>query len=224
MKDVEAIIFDMDGCLYPLDRGAAGTFAESKFGQSVKRREVEFIAHQLGVGIDEAKSISDDVKDRHERHLSIGLEREFDIPRDVFFEFTWGVEPGEYVDKQTNLRPFLGGLAVRPALLSAAPRIWVEKVIDHLEVRDIFGEAIFCGDSDVRKPSLAAFCQVIEFLECNSEGVISIGDQEHTDILPAKLLGMVTVRIGQDTDTEADFLAPDITTAIEKLREEGFQI
>ena len=57
-------------------------------------------------------------------------------------------------------------------------------------------------------------------LEIKPNRLISIGDQERTDILPAQTLGMLTVRIGGN-DTNADFLASDIPDAINQLKKEG---
>lgn len=221
---IEAIIFDMDGCLYPFDRGSGKVFGESMFGQSIKQKEIEFTAHQLNVSVGAATEINRDLKDRYDSHLSIGLEREFGLPREEFFDFTWNLEPPEFLDKQEGLGGALGGLTVRSALLSAAPRVWVDKALDHLDVSTMFGDAIFSGDADIRKPSLAAFEQVTDFLGCDPEHVTSIGDQDHTDILPAKKLGMTTVRIGTNIETEADFLATDVTEALTLLRESGFKI
>jgi FMN phosphatase YigB (HAD superfamily) len=51
--------------------------------------------------------------------------------------------------------------------------------------------------------------------------VFSIGDQEHSDILPAKSIGMKAVKIGPG-ETIADFQAEDVRQALGILRGEGF--
>lgn len=224
MSNIEGIIFDMDGCLYPLDRGSGKVFGESEFGKSIKAKEIFFVMDKLGIDEAESRLICEDLKNRHERHLSIGLEKEFGIPREEFFGFTWDLQAEDHVDKQPTLASAIGTIAVRKAVLSAAPQLWVERVLRHLDVRDQFGSAVFTGDADVRKPKLEAFTQVSDFLECDPKHMISIGDQEHTDIEPARELGMVTVRIGRGVETSADFLAPNVESALTQLRTEGFNV
>lgn len=223
-SSIEGIIFDMDGCLYPLDRGSGLAFGESRFGQSIKAQEIAFIQRKLDVDEEEAARVSSDIKDRFNRHLSLGLEAEWGIPRSEFFDATWDLQPNAYIDKQPNLLAVLGTVTVRSALLTAAPKVWADRVLEHLGVSDHFGDLVVSGDQDIRKPDPAAFQQAAALLGSNPQRTISIGDQEHTDILPAQSLGMTTVRIGNDTTTQADFLAPDITSAITLLRNEGFNI
>lgn len=220
MRNIEGIIFDMDGCLYPLDHGSGNAFGESRFGQSIKTQELVFIQNQLGVDSEAAKAISSDLKDRYNHHLSLGLEYEHGIARDLFFNATWDLHPAEFIDMQPQLLHVLSELTVRSGLLTAAPKVWAKRVLDHLGVRSLFDTAILCGDQDVRKPDPQAFQQAADMLELKPRQLISIGDQEQTDILPAQALGMLTVRIGGDS-TNADFLATDILDAINQLKEAG---
>ena len=50
---------------------------------------------------------------------------------------------------------------------------------------------------------------------------VSIGDQDFSDIVPAKQLGMRTVRIGQDENSVADLQARNVNDALVKLRQKG---
>ena len=220
MRKIEGIIFDMDGCLYPFDRGSGKTFGESQFGQSIKAQEVLFIQNTLGVDGAAAAAISNGLKERYNRHLSIGLENEYNIPRDAFFEATWNLQPDQFIDRQPQLDQTLGGLSVRLALLTAAPEIWAQRVLQHLNVDQHFAPRIVCGDQDVRKPDPRAFLQAADLLGLPPENIVSIGDQDHTDIAPAKLLGMFTVRIGSQSSC-ADLLAENVPDAINQLTKKG---
>ena len=51
---------------------------------------------------------------------------------------------------------------------------------------------------------------------------VSIGDQDFSDIVPAKQLGMRTVRIGQDENSVADLQARNVNDALVKLRQKGW--
>lgn len=220
MRNIEGIIFDMDGCLYPLDRGSGKTFGESNFGKDIKAKEIQFIQEHLHVDASEATHISNDIKNRHNRHLSLGLEREHGIHRGLFFAATWDLQPAVFIDKQPGLDSLLNAIPVKIGLLTAAPHVWATRVLDHLGVHSLFSPNITCGDQDVRKPDPAAFQQVADMLQLDPSNIVSIGDQEHTDIAPAQSLGMMTVKIGGDT-TNADVLAPDIFDAINQLNNRG---
>ncbi|HSX00008.1 MAG TPA: HAD family hydrolase [Patescibacteria group bacterium] len=220
MRNIKGIIFDMDGCLYPFDRGSGNSFSESQFGQSIKTQELTFIQNQLGVDAKEAEIINSNLKERFNQHLSLALEYEHDIPRELFFNATWDLQPAQFIDKQPQLLSELSELPVCSALLTAAPKIWAERVLEYLGVRSHFGTNVLCGDQDVRKPDPQVFQQVADMLGFRPEQLISIGDQEHTDILPAQTLGMITVRIG-GYSTNADFLASDIPDAINQLKKRG---
>ena len=221
MSSIEGIIFDMDGCLYPLDKGSGKTFAESEFGKSIKRKEIDFVRSHLGIGQEEAIQVTEEIKVRHNRHLSLGLERERGIPRDEFFAYTWDLDPKDFIDPQKALPDLLAGIALRKAVLTAAPGIWADRTLTHLGVRSLFAPHIVSGDQDIRKPDPQAFLQVADMLEIdNPRQIIAIGDQEHTDIAPAQSLGMLTVKIG-GAATKADFLARGIMDAINQLTKEG---
>lgn len=220
MSKIEGVIFDMDGCLYPLDRGSGKSFNESEFGKTIKARELLFIQNELDVNIGMATIINNDLKARYNHHLSLALENEHGISRELFFNFTWDLQPEQFIDKQPRLSSLLNELPVCSGLLTAAPKCWAKRVLEYLDVTSHFCDATLCGDQNIRKPDPRAFLQVVEMLDLRPEQVISIGDQEQTDILPAQSLGMLTMRIGDD-NTCASFQATDINDAINQLNKEG---
>lgn len=222
MNKPEAIIFDMDGCLYPLDRGSGKSFSESKLGQMIKANELIFIQEHFAVSEKEARIISENLNDHYDGHLSLALEYEHGIPRETFFSKAWDLRPAEFIDRQPHLPKTLENLSIRAGLLTAAPEVWAARVLDHLSVQPFFGTHILYGDQDVRKPNPQAFQQIADMLGVDPRSIISIGDQEYSDIVPAQTLGMLTVRIGANTaSSNADFLAEDIYDAIHQLTEAG---
>lgn len=218
----KGIIFDMDGCLYPFDRGACAAFTESQFYRELIGNVQSYFMARFGLSAAEAKALYDDISIRFNGEVSLGLEEEHGIPRGEYFSATWNMEPASFMDRNPALTAALTGIAMPCALLSAAPRVWVNKVVDHLEVRTIFEPLVFSGDPDIRKPSPKAFQQVADVLGLDPREIVSIGDQELTDILPAQSLGMRTVRIGLDVGaTAADFVAKDVPSAIAILKKEN---
>jgi FMN phosphatase YigB (HAD superfamily) len=66
--------------------------------------------------------------------------------------------------------------------------------------------------------SEAVFRHAAEWLNRHPDAVVSIGDQNHSDILPAKRVGMRTIIVGPNK-ADADFRVEDVTSAIRLVRE-----
>ena len=80
-------------------------------------------------------------------------------------------------------------------LVSDAPRVWIKNVLKELQIQDIFCDNIFSGEGNLRKGLGNTFANIIHTLKILPRNCIAIGDQEHTDIAPAKKLGMYTIFI-----------------------------
>jgi len=109
----------------------------------------------------------------------------------------------------------------RSALLTAAPRVWALKVLSHLKLQKVFGENLYTGEPILRKPNPQVFQQIADNFGVKPNQVFSIGDQEDTDIIPAKKIGMKTIRVGRGK-TKADYQTKDVISAIDLLRKEKY--
>lgn len=216
MKEAEAIIFDMDGTLYTFPEGK--TFGQSPFGQAIQQNVKEFIGKEFGLNEEEATQRYKELYARFDGEMSLGLERDFRIDRMRFFDTTWDINPKKFIIPANGLRDQLEKIDAERIILSAAPRVWVTKALSYMGIADLFNDRIFTGEPDIRKPNPEAFRQVARKLGIEADCMVSIGDQEFSDILPAKQIGMQTVRIG-DGKTAADIVACDIIDAVVQLRE-----
>ena len=221
MKKIEAIIFDMDGTLYSFDEGNESQFTSSRFGRQIRTNCIRFFKERFNLSQNDAESIYQDLNRKYNGEVSLAVEKEFGIDRNEYFAFTWDLVAEEFIATNELLLPTLQELAILSGVLTAAPKVWAEKALAFLQIRQLFGDALFTGDPDIRKPNPEAFLQLAQFWNLEPSQILSIGDQEQTDILPAKSLGMQTLRIATQAETEADFMAPDIITAIALLQEKG---
>lgn len=212
---LDEAFFDMDGTLYQFP--SKKKFAETEFGKTIKGNTIAYLGGLLGVDEVDAKLAYNDIKLRWNGEISLGLENELGIPREQFFENTWNLSPERFIIPEVGLRDALGGLATRATILSAAPRVWVNRVLDFLQIADFFEGRIFSGEPDIRKPSPLAFQNVADVIGASPERIVSIGDQEFSDIVPAKALGMRAVRVGGNEPSIADFVVPSVTNAIETV-------
>jgi len=221
MKKIEAIIFDMDGTLYAFDENHESQFTSSQFGKQIRANCIRFFEARFSLSVDEAEVMYQDLNDRYNGQVSLAVEKEFGIGRGEYFAFTWDLTAEEFITSNELLVPALQNLTTLSGVLTAAPKVWAERALTFMQIRQLFGEAVFTGDPDIRKPNPEAFLQLANFWSIAPEKILAIGDQEASDILPAKSLGMMTLRIAKQAQTEADFIAPDIITAIALLRAKG---
>lgn len=218
MEKAKLVVFDMDGTLYQFPDG--GTFLEIPFGQKIQQNTKAFIGREFELDEAEAAKKHEELFVEFDGELSLGLERKYGVDRMRFFEETWSLDPAEFIIPEPGVREALEQVDAQRVLLSAAPRVWVNRVLGFMGIADVFGERIFTGEPDIRKPSPLIFQQILNTYEIEACEAVSIGDQEYTDIAPARSIGMRALRIGAG-DTEAEFSAPSIREAINVLRQEG---
>lgn len=218
----KGVIFDVDGSLYKFDRGKSKTFEQSLFSRVIRENVIRFFQRRFGLTKKEAEARFEALAIESNGELSLWLERHHGIPRSEYFAETWDLRPARFMDPDDTLVACLGDVAAKRAILSSAPRIWIDSVVDFLKIGHLFEQtAIFSGEPDVRKPHPEAFLQVSLHWGLAPAAIVSIGDQELSDILPAKALGMRTVLLGGDASSQADFVAPDLPSAIKLLKKEN---
>lgn len=211
-------IFDLDGTLYSFASTGHVTFGKSVFYADLRRRILAYVATTLSVTSNEAELIFQKVDEEFNGELSIGFEKAYGIDRYAYYEATWNCEPGDYIVVNPRLSEALAPFRGRALLLTAAPSAWATKVLQYLGVADIFGENIITGEPDMRKPDPAVFLQAAKQLNAQPNSVISIGDQNYSDIIPAKSLGMTTILIGPE-QLNAHHRADSIYDAINLIKE-----
>ena len=213
------VIFDLDGTLYRFQGAKDVGFTESKFYLDLKRRIITFLEYELSVVTNEAESILERISKEFEGEISLGLEEVYGIDRYTYYEKTWSCEPSKYITKDNQLAKELEFLKGNSLLLTAAPLVWTKKVLEYLRLADFFESNIITGEPDSRKPSVDAFSEAARTLNSNPTEVISVGDQNYSDIIPANKLGMKTVFIGQG-ENDADYSAHSILGALSLIRKD----
>lgn len=201
------LIFDMDGTLYEFQ---GGSFRNSRLRKKVISNATLYIMEQLGKSRLEAIALMKKIKKEYGENISIALEKNFGINRLSYFNRVWDIAPRKYIsiDQKSQLKDALESLGsnFELVLLSDAPRIWINHVLDELGVKHLFGANIFSGEGDKRKALANGFEKVMRALKIRAKDCIAIGDQEETDIVPAKHLGMKTVFISKNRRSDqADY-------------------
>lgn len=161
----------------------------------------------------------DEILKKYGEGISIGLEKEFGFNRYDYFSVAWNIDPKDFIEENPHLRSFLINLNKNFdfVLLSDAPRVWIDAILKHFNITNMFQNNIFSGESDIRKSHNNAFEGICKKINIKLNKCISVGDQEKTDIMPAKILGMTTVYVGEENDTNADYAIKNIFDLEKKL-------
>ena len=205
----KVIIFDMDGTLY---RFNGDSFKNSGLYDVVIRNTLIYVSNKLKKTESEAQEILSFILEEYDNSISMGLEKEFKINRLEYFDFVWDIDVEKYVQIDSATKPFLLELQKNfdLVLLSDAPMIWIDRVLDYLEIREIFRDNIFSGEGDVRKEFGNAFEKICETMNIETSDCLVVGDQEETDIIPAKKIGMKTIFIGSNKSNSSDHTIDNI--------------
>ena len=188
------IIFDLDGTLYQLD---SGSFQKSSLRRQILKNAETYIAMKLSKNQPDARCILNDIQKQYGEQISIGLEKDFGINRYDYFNTVWNISARRIVKKAPYLKKTLLTLkkTYMLALVSDAPLVWINNVLEELGIQNLFRDNIFSGEGSYRKGLNNAFPNIVQILKIKPSNCVVIGDQEHTDIIPAKELGMRAILI-----------------------------
>lgn len=186
------IIFDLDGTLYKL-RG--DSYNKSSLKKKVLVNAQNFIALKLSKNKTAAENILNLIQKKYGEQISVGLEKEFGVNRYDYFDTVWNIPVKGIVRGTEDLRGVLLSLKkeYRLVIVSDAPLVWIKNVLKELGIEDIFRGRIFSGESDRRKGFKNTFSYIAKKMGVETKNCVVVGDQEDTDIIPAKKLGMKTV-------------------------------
>lgn len=207
------IIFDLDGTLYALPGGA---YNKSPLRRRVLANAENFIALKLSQTKAEARRTLGAVQKKYGEQISIGLEKECGLSRYDYFNTVWDISARGIVKKNPSLLKTLLelGKTYTLALVSDAPQVWIKNVLTALSVEDIFRRSTFSGEGGRRKGFGNAFSAVMRKYAVRPDDCISVGDQEETDIVPAKRFGMQTIFVHP---TKRSFIADLNIKSIQEL-------
>lgn len=191
-------ILDMDGTLYRLD-GIDGGYSGSTLEKRVKENALRFIVDKESCSLLEAQGIyaagaADPVG------LSQYLSVRYKISRNDYFDIVWNIDPSQIVkqfETPVSTIKAIKNTDTKLILLTSAPRVWTKRVLETLDLKNAF-ELVITGDQFATKEEI--FRRLAGwYLPAN---VISIGDQEKTDIIPAKKFGFSTLLVQSPDDVK----------------------
>jgi FMN phosphatase YigB (HAD superfamily) len=202
------IMFDLDGTLYPYK---GNSFRDTSLYEDLKQRSLEFITKKLNIGIEEATKRYDFVAKKYNFVLSKGFEKEYGLDRTEYLNFAWNMDPTLHIEKDARLISMLKELSRTHDLfiLSDAPSIWINKLLEFFEVGGYFKGIFSGGDNNVRKKS-GLYCHALQTLNADPKNVIMVGDEYLVDVIIPKKFGIVTCLVGDTENSQSDYNIKDI--------------
>lgn len=194
---VEIAIFDMDGTLYQHD-GENGTIKNSSLFNCVISNSVKFVAAREDSSTEEAIKLVMHAHSTDKIGISNFLANRYGITRSQYFDEVWDIDPSGIVkdyEKRCEYVKAISRSGLRMFLLTAAPRIWMINVLNFLDLNTAF-ERKYNGEMfDTKEDVFISLAK-----EFNPNSLLSVGDQDYSDIVPAANLGMQGFLVKDSSD------------------------
>jgi putative hydrolase of the HAD superfamily len=182
---VEAWVFDLDNTLYPAD---CNLFAQ------IDRRMGEFIADELGIPLEQAKTLRETYYYRHGTTLA-GLVQLHGVAPDAFLDYVHDIDLSEVVPAP-ELASALAGLPGRRFIFTNASRRHAEGVMERLGVAGLFEDIcdIHALDYIHPKPMREAYDRFVRAHGVVPRQAAMFDDLPH-NLETAHHIGMTTVLV-----------------------------
>lgn len=184
--NVQHLIFDLDNTLYP---------SSGAMDKGITKRMMTFVAKFFGIGYEDAVSLRAEKIQNFSTTLE-WLRSEGLCDVEAYFRAVHPENEADEVEKSEKLRPFLEAIKMPKVILTNAPSEHAERVLNKLEVRDLF-----CGICDIRKtnflgkPYPEAYKVSLKMMDATVDDTIFLDDmQKYTDGYEA--LGGTAILIG----------------------------
>lgn len=191
-------IFDMDGTLYALD-GVDNGYSGSRLENAIMERTLQFVQdREVCSYIDAQFIVQQGLIDQV--GLSQFFAKRYGISRTDYFNEVWNIDPEGLVIAGDGLMETLSKIKeqnsnLKLVLVTASPFIWTQRVLQYLGLADYF-ELIITSEHYGKKDEV--FRLLAE--RYNPSRMISIGDQEVTDIIPAQSFGISAFLVKRPDD------------------------
>ena len=220
MKKDKLIIFDLDGTLYQFQ---GGSFKNSGLEKMVLKNALKYIQDRLQKTLPEAQKILQKIRDEYGEDISIALEERYNCSRKDYFDSVWNIEAKGVIRESGLVRDIIKKLNKKYALLlvSDGAEVWINNALRELGIEKYFKGRILAGDGDKRKSLGNRFSMIPKGYGFKPGDIVVIGDQEKTDIIPAKEQGLKTIFVSQRKSVYSNITIKTINE-VEQAIEEVF--
>jgi putative hydrolase of the HAD superfamily len=211
LTHIDTWLFDLDNTLYPLGSGLAAIVSD---------RITSFVAELTGLPRDEALVLQKRYLAQYGLTLAGMLEHHGVDP--ATYHAMFHDLPLESLAPDPALRAGLERLPGRRLIFTNADDVHAARVLDRLELADLFEAVFHIGAADFApKPSDAAFARIMA-AHAIAPATTAFFEDTVANLAPAALLGMTTVLVGpaaeQAAPTFVNFRAVDLAAFLATVR------
>jgi putative hydrolase of the HAD superfamily len=190
LSHVDTWLFDLDNTLYPL---------ESEFMGLIEVRMTDFVARLTGLPRDEARVLQHGYFKEHGTTLA-GLMANHGLEPKAFLDEVHDVSMDRLVPSP-ELRAAIARLPGRRLIFTNGSEGHAERVLTHLNLRDLFSEVFAIETADyIPKPALATFDKITK-LHAIDPPMAAFFEDSEKNLVPAARLGMTTILVGAHAET-----------------------
>lgn len=215
LKTISCVAWDLDGTLYPTSEGLS---------QYIHQQVITKVAEQENCSTDQAKQL---YQTRYqELHSNTKTLESFGINGKQFFLSLWeNHDLSPYIKPNPELATSFKKLKQTKSYFhvihtNSNTLGTVKKKLDLIGLDpDIFQQIITSVDIGHNKPDERMFKALIELTKTPPAKILYVGDREHTDIIPAKNLGLYTALVDpKETNSKADITVNSAEQLLELLK------
>lgn len=199
MNNIQWYIFDLDGTLYDF---WGANFWTSRLWIKVRERYFTLIQEW---NLWDPDVIYDNMINVEWKE-KIGISQQFanltgKTRWDILTSVWWPIDTGSIIENShysQQILPILSEKGKQIFLVTAAPKIWAVKALDFMALNKYFRQILALEDFGSSKKEAFSRIQMESWIEVNR--FISVGDQMHSDIIPAEELWMRSLHITSQQD------------------------
>ncbi len=178
-------------CLWDVDLTFYTVSPQMK--KEFKNRIYEYVSRKLKIPINEAKQKYE--KEFKKRKSKTATMEAFGLGKFAIQEVIDSIDKSRYLKKDLRLIQLFKNLnKYKHAIVTNSTKNSIDKTLKILGLeKNLFKAIITKEDVSAYKPSPEPFLKAMDMLGTKAEECVSIGDIDHSDIIPAKKLGMKTI-------------------------------
>lgn len=190
---IRHLIFDLDNTLYP---------STSAIDAGISRRMMEFVADFLNLPMDKAAALRKERMPRYGTTLE-WLRTEHSL-KDVqaYFSYVHPKSEASELTPDKNLRPFLLSLGLPMTILTNAPRVHADTVLDFFDIKDLFESIHDIETNNLQgKPHESAYMNAVKWGGHTPEDTLFFDDHAKYTRGYAAIGGKAVLVTGPDSGT-----------------------
>ena len=184
--------------------------------EAIGNRINHYMTERLGVHPDEVSKRRDDFLKAFGTTLN-ALRHIYSVDPDEFLAFVHDIPLGPYLQHQPVLDRMLGSLKLGKVVFTNADAQHARRVLSYLGILGHFESIIDIHVLEfVNKPDRRAYLKALDFVDAEPEECVLVEDSL-ANIIPAGILGMTTVMVGEGSEMNGGYHRIDRITDFEGL-------